>query len=78
MKKKLNFNLRCEWRILAEPNRGVNIRFTQFDLEREANCEFDYIEIYDGDEILEEHRVARYCGDKVIEFVIHFILIRYM
>ncbi|MCP9265517.1 Metalloendopeptidase [Dirofilaria immitis] len=46
----------------AEPNRGVNIRFAQFDLEREANCEFDYVEIYDGDERLEEYRIARYCG----------------
>lgn len=66
----LNIGFRCEWRILAEPNHGVNIRFAQFDLEREANCEFDYVEIYDGSEILEEHRVARYCGDKVIHFMI--------
>uniref|UniRef100_A0A8R1TTG2 Metalloendopeptidase n=1 Tax=Onchocerca volvulus TaxID=6282 RepID=A0A8R1TTG2_ONCVO len=62
---KYEKKMRCEWRILAEPNRGVNIRFAQFDLEREVNCEFDYVEIYDGDERLEEYRVARYCGDKL-------------
>ncbi|VDK86383.1 unnamed protein product [Litomosoides sigmodontis] len=62
---KYEKTMRCEWRILAEPNRGVNLRFAQFDLEREANCEFDYVEIYDGDKILEENRVARYCGDKL-------------
>lgn len=55
---------------MAEANRGVNIRFEQFDLEYETNCEFDYVEIYDGDEILEEQRVARYCGDKVIHCMI--------
>nr|CDP91970.1 BMA-NAS-39, isoform c [Brugia malayi] len=62
---KYEKKMRCEWRIVAESNRGVNIRFAQFDLEREANCEFDYVEIYDGYEILEEYRVARYCGDKL-------------
>ncbi|VDN92429.1 unnamed protein product [Brugia pahangi] len=62
---KYEKKMRCEWRIVAESNRGVNIRFAQFDLEHEANCEFDYVEIYDGYEILEEYRVARYCGDKL-------------
>ncbi|VDM95878.1 unnamed protein product [Thelazia callipaeda] len=62
---KYEKKMRCEWRIHSKPGRGVNLRFAQFDLERETNCEFDYVEIYDGSEQLRQKRVARYCGDKL-------------
>ncbi|VDN19242.1 unnamed protein product, partial [Gongylonema pulchrum] len=54
---KYEKKMRCEWRIQAEPGHGVNICFAQFDLERERNCEFDYVEIFDGSERIEKNRL---------------------
>lgn len=61
---------RCEWQIHADPGMGVHLRFIQFDLEREVNCDFDYVEIYDSNEQRDDRRVGRYCGDKVSGYFI--------
>lgn len=55
---------------MAGIGQGVEIKFMQFDLEREKNCGFDYIEIYDGKERNEERRITRFCGNQVINWLI--------
>uniref|UniRef100_A0A0M3K4P2 Tumor necrosis factor-inducible gene 6 protein (inferred by orthology to a human protein) n=1 Tax=Anisakis simplex TaxID=6269 RepID=A0A0M3K4P2_ANISI len=62
---KYEKKMRCEWRILADVNRGVELRFAQFDLEKESNCDFDYIEVFDGYERTEEHKMGHFCGDQL-------------
>uniref|UniRef100_A0A183VCE0 Tolloid n=2 Tax=Toxocara canis TaxID=6265 RepID=A0A183VCE0_TOXCA len=56
---------KCEWRIIAEAGRGVELRFAQFDLEKEANCEFDYVEVFDGLDRSDEHKMGHFCGDEL-------------
>lgn len=62
---KYEKKMRCEWYVVAEAGRGVQIRFAQFDLEKEANCDFDFVEIYDGDERKDERLMGRFCGDEL-------------
>ncbi|KRY12598.1 Tolloid-like protein 1 [Trichinella patagoniensis] len=53
----------CEWTLLAEDGMSVEIQFTNFELEEEVHCEYDYVEIYDGDSE-NAMRLGRYCGNK--------------
>ncbi|KHN77985.1 Zinc metalloproteinase nas-39, partial [Toxocara canis] len=48
-----------------EAGRGVELRFAQFDLEKEANCEFDYVEVFDGLDRSDEHKMGHFCGDEL-------------
>lgn len=61
---KYEKKMKCKWTILASPGMGVQLRFTQFNLEQESGCEYDYIEILDG-ETSDSSRFGRYCGEKV-------------
>ncbi|KHN89126.1 Zinc metalloproteinase nas-39, partial [Toxocara canis] len=66
---KYDKKMTCEWRIIAEAGRGVELRFAQFDLEKEANCEFDYVEVFDGLDRSDEHKMGHFCGDEVISVI---------
>jgi hypothetical protein len=44
---------------------GIHIRFTQFFLEAENSCEYDFVEVYDGDVNIDVNRFGRFCGEKV-------------
>uniref|UniRef100_A0A5S6R2C3 Metalloendopeptidase n=1 Tax=Trichuris muris TaxID=70415 RepID=A0A5S6R2C3_TRIMR len=54
----------CEWTLLAEEGMSVEIQFTNFELEEEVHCEYDYVEIYDG-ESENAMRLGRFCGNKL-------------
>lgn len=54
----------CDWTILASDNMGVGLRFSNFELEDEYNCEYDYVEIYNGEDD-EAVKIGRFCGNKV-------------
>ncbi|XP_026996788.2 bone morphogenetic protein 1-like isoform X2 [Tachysurus fulvidraco] len=51
----------CEWVISAEKGFGVKLIFNIFDLEDEAKCTYDYIELFDGSDT-KAPRLGRYCG----------------
>ncbi len=58
--------MRCEWRLrAAAADSGVELRFVQFNLEPENTCEYDQVQIFDGDQSNEANRFGRFCGDKV-------------
>lgn len=54
----------CEWVISAEKGFGVKLTFNIFDLEDEAKCTYDYIELFDGSDT-KAPRLGRYCGSGV-------------
>lgn len=54
----------CEWVISAEKGFGVKLIFNIFDLEDEAKCTYDYIELFDGSDT-KAPRLGRYCGSGV-------------
>ncbi|XP_023561215.1 cubilin [Octodon degus] len=53
-------NQRCNWTIRATKGNTVNYTFTAFDLEYDASCATDYLELYDG-----PNRIGRYCGTDI-------------
>ncbi|CAL1546536.1 unnamed protein product [Lymnaea stagnalis] len=40
--------LNCTWTIIADPNKLIFFRITNFSLEPQANCSFDHLKMYDG------------------------------
>ncbi|XP_059213752.1 bone morphogenetic protein 1-like isoform X2 [Centropristis striata] len=51
----------CLWVVSAEKGYGVEIIFQVFEIEEEADCGYDYVELYDGADI-KSPRLGRYCG----------------
>ncbi|KAK3892747.1 hypothetical protein Pcinc_003437 [Petrolisthes cinctipes] len=43
-----NSNADCVWTITVNPLHVVELNFTHFDVEHEANCTYDNITVYDG------------------------------
>ncbi|XP_028288640.1 cubilin [Parambassis ranga] len=51
----------CAWVIRVDPNKIVRITFPFFELESSANCNFDFLQIHDGDSA-SAYMVGKYCG----------------
>ncbi|XP_039305004.1 cubilin isoform X2 [Solenopsis invicta] len=54
-------NMECEWKIQLPPNERIRASWLKFDLETSNNCQFDFVEIYDGPDTLSP-LLGRYCG----------------
>ncbi|CAN9504895.1 unnamed protein product [Ophioblennius macclurei] len=58
----------CLWVVSAEKGYGVEIIFQLFEIEEEADCGYDYVELYDGADT-KSPRLGRYCGSGTPEEV---------
>lgn len=54
----------CQWVISAEKGYGVELIFQTFEIEEEADCGYDYMELFDGADS-KSPRLGRYCGSGV-------------
>lgn len=54
----------CEWLLTAEQGYGIELSFITFEVEEEADCGYDYIELYNGYDA-NSHRLGRFCGSGV-------------
>lgn len=59
----------CVWKIMADENHQVSMRFDSFDLESHDSCAYDYVEIRDGDS-LSSDLIGRFCGNRLPEQVL--------
>ncbi|XP_030624670.1 LOW QUALITY PROTEIN: cubilin [Chanos chanos] len=51
----------CAWVIRTEPDQILRITFPHFDIENSATCNFDFLQIHDG-ESASAFIIGRYCG----------------
>ncbi|GCC24748.1 hypothetical protein chiPu_0003150 [Chiloscyllium punctatum] len=51
----------CEWQIVAEKGYGVELSFQTFEVEVEADCGYDFIELFDGFDTTAS-RLGQFCG----------------
>lgn len=59
----------CQWVIAAEKGYGVELIFQTFEIEEEADCGYDYMELFDGVDT-KSPRLGRYCGSGVNSLII--------
>lgn len=64
----------CDWVIEASEGKRVRLRFVTFEIEHEADCGYDYVEVYDGYDD-SAHNLGRFCGNKVCIEHLYIILI---
>lgn len=58
----------CDWVIEANEGKRVRMRFLTFELEHEPDCNYDYVEVYDGYDD-SNPLLGRFCSNTVI--IIH-------
>ncbi|XP_046870663.1 bone morphogenetic protein 1-like isoform X1 [Hypomesus transpacificus] len=51
----------CQWVVSADKGYGVELIFQTFEIEEEADCGYDYLELFDGADV-KAPRLGRYCG----------------
>ncbi|XP_071478891.1 bone morphogenetic protein 1 homolog [Diadema antillarum] len=59
----------CEWTILSPNNQLVHLWFRSFDIEHETECDYDYVEILDGDNYAAES-YGRFCGQRAPDDIV--------
>ncbi len=52
----------CDYLIAQPPGTKITLNFTEFDIEGSFNCNYDYLEIRDGDNE-NSTLIGKYCGD---------------
>uniref|UniRef100_A0A803WAR0 Metalloendopeptidase n=1 Tax=Ficedula albicollis TaxID=59894 RepID=A0A803WAR0_FICAL len=50
----------CDWLLVAERGSRVELMFQTFEVEEEADCGYDYVELFDGHD--KTMRLGRFCG----------------
>lgn len=62
-------DLDCEWRIQSEyPNKKVKIQMIDMEIEYDDECQFDYLEVFDGYDD-NSPSFGRYCGKDAFTIV---------
>lgn len=54
----------CEWLLVSERGYRVELTFQTFEVEEEADCGYDYVELFDGHDTT-AMRLGRFCGSGV-------------
>jgi len=76
---KYEHSMNCNWTIEAPIGNTINLTFSHFDLEsisfdEDANthrCNFDYVQIMEGEEDIFNNDLGRYCGNVDLPLKIH-------
>lgn len=55
---------RCAWIIRTQPTQILNLTFTSFDLEEDAECNRDWLQIHDGISLATQ-MIGRFCGKEL-------------
>lgn len=57
-------NERCAWIIRTVPQQILNVTFESFDLEQDAECSKDWLQIHDGYSLATQS-IGRFCGNEL-------------
>ncbi|NXJ09879.1 PAMR1 protease, partial [Odontophorus gujanensis] len=56
-------NARCEWTIHVQAGFNIELRFSMLSLEFDYMCQYDYVEVRDGDN-LDSRVIKKFCGNE--------------
>ncbi|KFZ52820.1 Inactive serine protease PAMR1, partial [Antrostomus carolinensis] len=56
-------NARCEWTIHVQAGFNIELRFSMLSLEFDYMCQYDYVEVRDGDD-LDSRIIKKFCGNE--------------
>ena len=58
-------NADCQWNIQASTGRRIEIRFADFRLEPQSECQFDWLQIHDGRDSSSPIIGSKMCGSTI-------------
>ncbi|RWS30688.1 cubilin-like protein [Leptotrombidium deliense] len=58
-----NENRECIWIVRSLGMHSLTLQFTSFELSSSVGCNTNFVELYDGMDVIAQNKVARYCGD---------------
>ncbi|XP_009295891.1 procollagen C-endopeptidase enhancer 2 isoform X1 [Danio rerio] len=53
----------CSWHIVAPLDQIIELKFEKFDVERDSNCRYDHVAVFNGGETNETRKIGKFCGD---------------
>ncbi|NWT38605.1 PAMR1 protease, partial [Chroicocephalus maculipennis] len=56
-------NAQCEWTIHVQDGFNIELRFSMLSLEFDYTCQYDYVEVRDGDN-LDSRIIKKFCGNE--------------
>ncbi|XP_051476117.1 inactive serine protease PAMR1 isoform X3 [Apus apus] len=56
-------NARCEWTVHVQAGFNIELRFSMLSLEFDYMCQYDYVEVRDGDN-LDSQIIKKFCGNE--------------
>ncbi|NXA25171.1 PAMR1 protease, partial [Ibidorhyncha struthersii] len=56
-------NAQCEWTIHVQAGFNIELRFSMLSLEFDYMCQYDYVEVRDGDN-LDSQIIKKFCGNE--------------
>ncbi|XP_074440372.1 inactive serine protease PAMR1 isoform X2 [Larus michahellis] len=56
-------NAQCEWTIHVQDGFNIELRFSMLSLEFDYMCQYDYVEVRDGDN-LDSRIIKKFCGNE--------------
>ncbi|KAM6445101.1 inactive serine protease PAMR1 isoform 3-T3 [Rhynochetos jubatus] len=56
-------NARCEWTIHVQAGFNIELRFSMLSLEFDYMCQYDYVEVRDGDNV-DSQMIKKFCGNE--------------
>ncbi|XP_077980711.1 bone morphogenetic protein 1 homolog [Glandiceps talaboti] len=57
------------WSFTAPSDQKVVLEFNDFDLEYGTDCDYDFVEVYDGVEMTSSNLIGRYCGQSLPDII---------
>ncbi|XP_063696850.1 cubilin homolog [Culicoides brevitarsis] len=57
---KYSANALCSWRVIVSQGSKIRLVFSDFDLEADPNCNYDYLEVFDGKDASAKS-LGKYC-----------------
>ncbi|KAJ7371369.1 hypothetical protein OS493_025831 [Desmophyllum pertusum] len=55
----------CEWKIVVDNGSRITLTFVDFEVEPSHNCEYDSLEVYNGQTQESANQVAKLCGNQL-------------
>ncbi|KAJ7392946.1 hypothetical protein OS493_008187 [Desmophyllum pertusum] len=55
----------CEWKIVVDDGSRITLTFVDFEVEPSNNCEYDSLEVYNGQTQESANQVAKLCGNQL-------------
>ncbi|XP_077326989.1 procollagen C-endopeptidase enhancer 2-like [Lithobates pipiens] len=53
----------CSWHIVAPKDQVIELVFGKFDIEEDSYCRYDYLAVFNGGQMDNNHQIGKYCGD---------------